>query len=332
LLLTFFFRQMSRLIEAGRIYCALPPLFRIQRGKKVEYVQSVETMNDTFLKLGLDGTRLEVAGRTAFVEGDDLLNLLKPLIRLEKLRAGLKRKGIPFDEYLKEEEDGQFPEWHVMAYGEERYFFEEGDAEKFRDEKQTEALARLALAESESEKKPKAAEVDAGDQASEEVDAESLGDNGGNGGHATLAAAGLGIEMRKLTEAQGLTEVFSELASMGFSRADYLGTSIVEAGYKFKLVSEKNEVNATSLASVLDQIRELGKKGMDVQRYKGLGEMNAEQLLETTMDPANRVLLRVRLEDAVAADDMFKILMGEGVAARKEFIEQHALEITDLDV
>jgi DNA gyrase subunit B len=332
LLLTFFFRQMSRLIEAGRIYCALPPLFRIQRGKKVEYVQSVETMNETFLKLGLDGTRLEVAGRTAFVEGDDLLSLLKPLVRLERLRSSLKRKGIPFDEYLKEEEEGQYPEWHVMAFGQERYFFEEALAEKFRDEKQAEVLARMAQAETETNGMPKAAEEDAGDQASEEVDAESLTQQGGNGGQAALAASGLGIEMRKLSEAQGLTEVFSELASMGFSRADYLGTLVVESGYKFKLVSDKNEVNATSLASVLDQIRELGKKGMDVQRYKGLGEMNADQLWETTMDPAHRVLLRVRLEDAVAADDMFKILMGEGVTARREFIEQHALEITDLDV
>jgi DNA gyrase subunit B len=71
---------------------------------------------------------------------------------------------------------------------------------------------------------------------------------------------------------------------------------------------------------------------MEVQRYKGLGEMNAEQLWETTMDPAKRTLSRVQLEDAYAADDMFKILMGDGVAARKEFIEQHALEITDLDI
>jgi DNA gyrase subunit B len=333
LLLTFFFRQMPQLIEAGRIYCALPPLFRIQRGRKVEYVQSVETMNNTFLRLGQEGTHLEVAGRTAALEGDDLVNLLKPLVRLEKLRASLKRKGIPFDEYLKEEDEGQFPEWHVMAFGQEQYFFEEEEAEKFRDTKHAEALARLNHVDGEPPKKSKAKEgADAGEQASEEVDAESLGQNGGNGGRATLAAAGLGIEMRRLSEAQALTEVFGELTSMGFSRADYLGTAVAESGYKFKLVSEKHQVNATSLASVLDQARELGKKGMDVQRYKGLGEMNAEQLWETTMDPSHRVLLRVRLEDAVAADDMFKILMGEGVTARREFIEQHALEITELDV
>ena len=140
----------------------------------------------------------------------------------------------------------------------------------------------------------------------------------GVAGQATLAAAGLGIEMRRLSEAQGLTEAFSELASMGFSKSDYLGAGLTDVGYKFKVIeASQAEHGVTSLAGVLDQVRELGKKGMDVQRYKGLGEMNAEQLWETTMDPATRVLLRVKLEDAYAADDMFKILMGEGVAARR---------------
>jgi DNA gyrase subunit B len=105
-------------------------------------------------------------------------------------------------------------------------------------------------------------------------------------------------------------------------------------GYKFKVYeTNQTEHGLTSLAAVLDKVREIGKKDLsDVQRYKGLGEMNAEQLWETTMDPARRVLLRVRLEDGDAADTMFRILMGEKVAARREFIEQHALEITDLDV
>ena len=139
--------------------------------------------------------------------------------------------------------------------------------------------------------------------------------------------------MHRLNEAQGLAESFAELSSMGFSRSDFLGATPTEVGYRFKVLdSSQAEHGVSSLAAVLDKIRELGKKGLDVQRYKGLGEMNAEQLWETTMDPAQRVLLRVKLEDAYAADDMFKILMGESVAARREFIEHHALEITELDV
>ena len=340
LLLTFFFRQMPQLIEDGRIYCAQPPLFRVQRGKKVEYVTSVETMNDTFLKLGTDGTRIEVAGRVAAIEGADLGKLLGTLVRLEKLRGGLKRKGIPFEDYLRHEDEGQFPEWHVMAFGEEGYFFEEEAAEKFRDEKQAAALTRLAQEQAEGEasgarrgrRRPAEAGAENGASA-EEPGEEEFEEGSVEQAQATLAAAGLGTEMRRLTEAQGLTEAFSELGTMGFSRTDYLGTTAAEAGYKFKVIeSGHTEHGVTSLAAVLDKMRELGKKGMDVQRYKGLGEMNAEQLWETTMDPARRVLLRVKLEDTVAADDMFKILMGEGVAARRDFIEQHALEITDLDI
>jgi DNA gyrase subunit B len=345
LLLTFLFRQMVQLIEAGRVYCAQPPLFRVQRGKRVEYVTSLDTMNATYLKLGLEGTRLEVAGRVAAIEGADLERLLDPLVRLERLRATLKRKGVSFEDYLKEEDEGQFPEWHVMAFGEEKYFFDEAEAEKFRDEKLAAAQARLAEEPAEREgarrRKPSAAENGAGAAsangteapAEEEADAEQIGAAAGAQGQTTLAAAGLGIEMHRLTEAQGLTEAFSQLASTGFSRADYLGTALSEAGYKFKVIDgNQAEHGATSLAGALEQIRALGKKGMDVQRYKGLGEMNAEQLWETTMDPARRVLLRVKLEDAYAADDMFRILMGEGVAARRDFIEQHALEITDLDI
>jgi DNA gyrase subunit B len=289
----------------------------------------------------MEGLRLEVAGRVAQLEGPDLERLLKALVRLERLRHGLKRKGIPFEEYLRQEEEGQFPEWHVAAFGEEAYFFDEALAEKFRDEKQSAVLAQLSATESAAgrgrrKKAEEGTEPGAGapgNGEAEEAVGEGLEEGNGEAGQATLAAAGLGVEMRRLVEAQGLTETFAELAAMGFSRADYLGTGPADVGYKFKLFeANQTEHGLVSLASVLDKIRELGHRGMDVQRYKGLGEMNADQLWETTMDPARRVLLRVRLEDAVAADDMFKILMGEGVAARREFIEQHALEITDLDV
>ncbi|MCW8129658.1 MAG: DNA topoisomerase (ATP-hydrolyzing) subunit B [Planctomycetota bacterium] len=338
LLLTFFFRQMPHLLAEGRIFCAQPPLYCIKKGKKAEYVLSDETMKTTFLKLGADGTRIEVAGRVAAIESEDLTRLIASLTRLERLRASLKRKGIVFDEYLKQEEEGQFPDWHVVAFGEEGYFFDEGEAEKYRDGKLAAMLAQrqaeAASSEGKTRRIKKKDEGEGGEAApAEGGDEESFEEGGGEGGQSTLAAAGMGVEMRRLSEAQSLTEAFGELATMGFSRGDYLGSGVTDVGYKFKVIeSNHQEHGVASLSSVLDQIRTLGQKGMDVQRYKGLGEMNAEQLWETTMDPAKRILLRVKLEDAYAADDMFKILMGEGVAARREFIEQHALEITDLDV
>jgi DNA gyrase subunit B len=335
LLLTFFYRQMPSLVDNGRIYCAQPPLFRVQRGKSSEYVGSVEAMNDTLLKLGRDGTRLEVAGRVAQIEGEDLGRLLKPLEKLEQLRASLKRKGIHFEDYIKLEDEGMFPEWHVVVGNEEAFFFNEEDADKFRKEKVDALMAKRAAedaAAGSSARRPKVKAEAEGGEESGNGDGEAVaGDD--IGGQATLIESGLGVEKRQLGEAQALTDSFGELTLSGFSRQDYLGGATAEVGYKFKVIEEKgHEHQVHSLASVLDKTRELGKKGIEVQRYKGLGEMNAEQLWETTMDPARRTLLRVQLEDAYAADDMFKILMGDGVAARKEFIEQHALEITDLDI
>jgi DNA gyrase subunit B len=342
LLLTFFFRQMPKLLEDRRIYCAQPPLFRVKQGKRVEYVNNVGTMNETFLKLGMSGARVEVAGRVAAIEGDDLMALLKPLVKLEGLRQTLKRKGVSFDEYLKQEEDGIYPEWHVLAVGQEAYFFDEEKATAFRDEKMkqiTEQRAAEAAADAEGKKKKKKADGEEGAEGAETADAAvaateaAVSEEGGEGGQATLAAAGLGVEMRRLTEATPLSEVFAEILKLGFNKADYLSASSGETGYKFRVIeANQTETPAPSLAAVLDKVRELGKKGIDVQRYKGLGEMNDDQLWETTMDPSKRVLLRVKLEDALVADDMFKILMGEGVAARREFIEQHALEIEELDV
>ena len=338
LLLTFFFRQMPKLVENGRIYCAQPPLFRVQRGKSVEYVGSIEEMNASLLKLGYEGARLEVAGRVAQVEGEDLIKLLKPLERLEQLRSSLKRKGVHFDDYVKLEDDGLFPEWHVVVGNEEGFFMTEEAADAFRKERVDTLMAKRAAdqtASGTSTRRPKVNIDDAEDPANGGAGIGEAAVDGDDAvsGQATLIEAGLGVEKRQLGEAQALTDSFSELTACGFSRADYLGAITAEVGYKYKVIEDKgNEHPISSLAAVLEKIRELGKKGMEVQRYKGLGEMNAEQLWETTMDPAKRTLLRVQLEDAYAADDMFKILMGDGVAARKEFIEQHALEITNLDV
>ncbi|HEY3323276.1 MAG TPA: DNA topoisomerase (ATP-hydrolyzing) subunit B [Planctomycetota bacterium] len=331
LLLTFFYRQMPQLVEGGRIFCAQPPLFRVQRGKSVEYVTSIEAMNESLLRMGIKGTRLDVTGRIAQIEGADLERLLKSLERLEHVRLSLKRKGITFEEYMRLEDESLFPEWHVVVGTDEGFFFNEEDAEAFRKTKVEAAQARYA-AEAEAggmtKKKAKAADDENGNGDGEEASSEDDAT-----AQATLVAAGLGVEKRRLGEALALTESFADLAVSGFSRHDYLGISGAETGYKFKIIEEKGDEHLIgSLGGVLKKVRDLGSRGIEIQRYKGLGEMNHDQLWETTMDPARRTLLRVQLEDAYAADDMFKILMGDGVAARKEFIEQHALEITDLDV
>ena len=105
-----------------------------------------------------------------------------------------------------------------------------------------------------------------------------------------------------------------------------------EARVLLHVVANGDEVPLRSLSELVPTVRRLGQKGIDIQRYKGLGEMNADQLRETAMDPATRTLLRVRLEDAAEADKMFSVLMGTAVQARRQFIERHALEVKNLDV
>jgi DNA gyrase subunit B len=128
-------------------------------------------------------------------------------------------------------------------------------------------------------------------------------------------------------ESAELDKIVRRLKQFGFTPADYTN----EYGEpRFQLVSDKETHKLLNLAEVLDRIREHGRAGLDIQRFKGLGEMMPQQLWDTTMNPETRTLLRVNIEDAVKADEIFTILMGNSVEPRREFIEEHALEVTEL--
>lgn len=132
-----------------------------------------------------------------------------------------------------------------------------------------------------------------------------------------------------------IEKTVTALEGEGFQLEALLGSEQGEGeapGEDFFLRSEEGETPATSLREVLETVQKLGQKGLEITRYKGLGEMNAEQLWKTTMDPEQRTLKKVRLQDAIKADEMFSILMGAGVGPRREFIERHALEVRNLDV
>jgi DNA gyrase subunit B len=330
--LTFFFRQMTQLIANGRVYSAQPPLFGIKRGKRVEYISTIEQRNDVLLRMGIEKTTVEIAGRPALIERDDLERLLRPLTRLELLRASLKRKGVDFEEYLRQEDNGLYPEWRVRAGNREMFFFLEDDAEKFRDEAESAAMAKMTAESAAEEPHKRRAETAAEGEEIEGVENAALAAAEQEKAAEKLTAAGLGVVLQHLSEATGLSDAFGELQLSGFARNDYLAAGGADAGYRFKIHAGTSEFAVNSLAEVLEKVRELGKHGIEVTRYKGLGEMNAEQLWETTMNPEKRTLLRIRLEDAYKADEMFTVLMGDEVSTRREFIEQHALEITDLDI
>jgi DNA gyrase subunit B len=137
-----------------------------------------------------------------------------------------------------------------------------------------------------------------------------------------------------LHEIKTLNDVFAQLKDYGFFVADFTpaGLKNAEPIFPFVLEREDDVVKLNSLRDLLGELRRLGEKGLTLTRFKGLGEMNSEELWDTSMDPEKRTLLQVRMEDAAAADEIFRVLMGDAVEPRREFIEKHALDVKELDI
>ncbi|MBI3099833.1 MAG: DNA topoisomerase (ATP-hydrolyzing) subunit B [Planctomycetes bacterium] len=306
LLLTFFFREMRPLIEAGHIYIAQPPLYRVRRKKKEEYVHSDEKLKEALVDLGLDGTTLERAEDEQQFEAERLRELVKQLVRMETHAGMVQRRGVAFDRYLEARgPKGEVPLYRVSIGEEERFFFHDDELNAFIREKSRELGADLVMADEE----------------------DLPGETGGDGANV--------LEKVEFHDSREIGETLHAIEALGFSVREYGGNGGHEETNRprYRLLSDGQEAaSVASLKDLLKAIRKIGQKGLDIQRYKGLGEMNPQQLWETTMDPATRTLLRVKLEDAVRADKIFTILMGEVVGPRREFIEKHALEVKFLDV
>jgi DNA gyrase subunit B len=304
LLLTFFFRHMQELIKAGRVYVAQPPLYMVTRKKKKEYVLNERSMRKTLTELGLDGTSLIVRDDNGTEEKrlgrDELLVVMELLGRLEELVKVVNRRGIDFIELLQHRADGLLPRFHLVIDGQE-YF---GADTAARDE----ILEERGLGGDEPETKAN-----------------------GDGRSRRLQ------KNQELHEGRELEAIFASLKEHGlliedFNRLREESVSGESLPTRYALVSEGRTVDIPAVSQVLNQILALGKTGIEIQRFKGLGEMNADQLWETTMDPTKRMLLRVTLEEAGEAERLFSVLMGEDVERRRQFIEEHALEVKNLDV
>jgi DNA gyrase subunit B len=298
LLLTFLFRQMRPLVEAGHVFVAQPPLYKVKRKKTERYVESDREMNAILLDLGCEDARLVRCEDRKEFEGARLRAILDLLVEVEYLAGFLGRKGIRFEEFLaaRDRKKNRLPVYKIRINGDERYLFTD------------EELAKLTA----EEEKKRGREL-------EIVGGEAPGDRGGQG-----------IEVFELYEARELTRVLEGLVKAGMN-ADHLAGSR-RTLYELKVGSDGGPAKLHSLLQLLHAVRDLGKKGLTIQRYKGLGEMNPEQLWETTMDPERRTLLKVTLEDAVAADRIFTVLMGSEVGPRRRFIEENALHVRNLDV
>lgn len=298
LLLTFFYRQMPQLIENGYVYIAQPPLYKVTRRKREEYVESDAHLTQILLDLGADGLLLEKPDGTQLLDTKGLRELLESLVQIEDIADKLRRKGVLFEEYIKHRnpDTKAYPTYLAIIDGvqdepECRYAFDDNELQTII----ADADAKLGGAEVESE---------------------------------TAEPTAHGIRYRELLVAKQLNQVIAKLDAIGFNEQQLLDTEEPQ----FQLDDKGTKIPAASLMHLLTDIRELGKKGMAIQRYKGLGEMNPQQLWETTLDPEARRLVKVVLEDAVKADEMFTILMGDEVPPRRQFIEDNALNVTNLDI
>lgn len=308
LLLTFLYRQMRGLFDMGYVYIAQPPLYKIKRKRREQYIDNDEELNRILLELGSEDvvlTRLKDNHNFAPAQID---KIVENLAALEKLGGGVTRYGASLASYLDEHDH----DTHDLP----RYIarIRVGSEESHEFLKDEEARASFIQASG--------LDADAFDQADNPPTAADK--NSPNPKR---------ISIHEIFESNEMTKVLKGIVDVGLDINRFDATE--EPRFVFtENVGLKSETK-TELFSPLDivsQIRALGRKGLSIQRYKGLGEMNPKQLFETTMDPEKRRLLKVSVSDAAKADALFTLLMGDEVPPRRRFIEDNALNVQYLDV
>jgi len=312
LLLTFLFRHMRDLVQAGCVYIAQPPLYRVTQRGKSRYVQTHEQMMDELIDLGLSGSSVEMRDDGAVLEKQDLEKVVELMVQLETPLELLDRRGIDLKHLVTNwnGNDGMLPRYRVFLGDQQHWFANKTDAEDFLDAEQKRLGREFRVAEDPVN-----------------VDQPGSGESAGEATETTLHIVDL-HEVRAINlTLQGLKGygiILGNLYAQDYQQG--------EPVYPFVIRNEDNEVLLQSFRELLPSLRSLGEKGLKLTRFKGLGEMNSEELWDTSMDPEHRVLLQVTMEDATAADEIFRILMGDQVEPRREFIEKHALDVKDLDV
>jgi len=303
LLLTFFYRQMTQLIENGFVYIAQPPLYKVTRKKKERYVDSDDELTQILLELGTEDLKLEDSEGKILFESQDLMALLNEVSEVQKIADRMRRKGVNFEEYVAHASaDGHFPQYRIKVE-------QEGAKPTFYY-----ALTEIDLRE---QREKIEAELHISLEVGTDSDDDEATDN-----------VPYKFSWVELFSAGRLHELMQGWSEQGLNVSHLFNAE--EA--VFNLLDGDTRTPAHSLYELLNQVRDFGRKGMSIQRYKGLGEMNPDQLWETTMDPANRKMKQVVIEDAVKANDMFTILMGDEVPPRRAFIEQNALNVQNLDI
>lgn len=297
LLLTFFYRQMPDLVENGHLFIAQPPLYKVKRGKQERYLKDEATLEDHLIELGTENIRVRATNDGNGLAGQPLQNFIKKVARWEKLMALTARK----------KKNRTIVEGLLLESG-----FNEGT---LKDEKALKSLMNR-LTSYVNLMAPDQAPLSCSLAEDPEHDCFKL----------ICATRANGTGFQTVIDREFLT-------SPEYKEIKKLFTDLIGLGLPpYSLENGDHKAQLRSLTELLEYVMEGGKKGQYIQRYKGLGEMNPEQLWDTTMNPETRILLQVRIEDAVEANDIFSTLMGDEVEPRRKFIEEHALTVKNLDI
>ncbi|WP_248346331.1 DNA topoisomerase (ATP-hydrolyzing) subunit B [Anaeromyxobacter paludicola] len=294
LLLTFFFRQMPELVEKGYLYVAQPPLYRVQKGKKENYLKDQEAMDEFLLSFATAKSSL-VAGEVT-VEGSDLKKLAQDAIAYRALldRADRRRDGRIVDAAIQVgdldlallKDHAALKQQADKIYEKAQKLHPELEVKAARIERDAEHDCDLLLFDTTVQGAPRETRLD-----------------------------------------------FDYLSGPEWTELSALHANVAELGAGPHLLkTDAGEEEVDDVFAAVEALKRAATSGQTIQRYKGLGEMNPEQLWETTMDPAKRTLLQVRVDDTIDADEVFSVLMGDAVEPRREFIEKHALDVQNLDI
>ncbi|MBI4228658.1 MAG: DNA topoisomerase (ATP-hydrolyzing) subunit B [Deltaproteobacteria bacterium] len=301
LILTFFYRQVPEIIEKGHLYVAQPPLYRVKHGKEERYLTDDVEFEDYLLQIGTDGVSLRVSenGHVREIKGNRLLEIIKKSISYGKILERLGKWG----------RDRRIVDAFSRRKGFRKTNLKLGnESELDLHLKGIKEWIELRYPEIQS------------------FDWELSEDEEHNSSRIIYSFKDNGRNVRTVID-------FDFINSPDFIELKNIGESIHQLGDPpFTILQDEKETKVENLKELTEYILSLGKKGMFIQRYKGLGEMNPEQLWETTMNPETRILKQVNIEDTFEADQIFTILMGDQVEPRKEFIEKNALNVTNLDI
>ncbi len=295
LILTLFLRQFPKLLENGHVYIAQPPLYKIKRGNREEYIQTEEQMNQLMLDLGCEGLKLTILSEKKTLNEPQFKDLLENLVQMDRYGIILEKNGVSFKNLIEKinKKTKKLPIYIAKVEHEPKYLYSDKE------------LAELSAA---------------------------LKDEKG------------GLDYKEIFEAEEIEAIIAKIEKLGVVMEDFFSQPVEKTDEMHKgsskekkqrvnfRVTNEEEHDFFALQDVLGFVKEQARKGIHIQRYKGLGEMNPHQLWETTMDPEKRTMLKVVLEDAVEADEIFTVLMGDQVAPRREFIEKNAHLVRNLDI